>query len=90
MAQFGQNNYIARSRPVDVSIDDLSRWEMAGRRLEPIAPSLLVEIHAIWIDPNRLRISLAANAARYASWVAEDPLRTEAVALAEELEQRSV
>ena len=60
---------MARSRPVDVSVDDLSRWEIAGRRLERIAPSLLVEIHAIWIEPNRVRISLAANAARYASWI---------------------
>jgi hypothetical protein len=88
--QIAQKNYVARTRPVDITIHDLSRWETAGRRLENIAPSVLAEIHAIWIEPNRLRLCLAANAARYASWIAEEPLKTEAVALAEELEQRSV
>ena len=88
--QIALNEYFGRARPMDVSIDDLSRWETAGRRLQYIAPSVLVEIHAIWIEPNRLRLSLAANAARYASWLAEEPLKSEAMALAEELEQRSV
>jgi hypothetical protein len=90
MAEFVHNDDVAQSRSIALSIDDLSRWETTGRRLETVAPSLLVEIHAIWIEPNPLRFSLAANAARYASWIAEEPLKTEAVALADELEQRAV
>ena len=43
--QIAQKNYVARTRPVDITIHDLSRWETAGRRLENIAPSVLAEIH---------------------------------------------
>jgi hypothetical protein len=62
----------------------------AGRRLETVAPQVLAEVLAIGLERNKVRLSLAASAARYASWVAEEPLKTEAVALVEELERRSV
>jgi hypothetical protein len=81
---------LGRFRHIDIVTSDLTRWEDAGRRLETVAPQLLSEVLAIGLEPNKIRLSLAANAARYASWVADEPLKTEAVALAEELEQRSV
>lgn len=87
--QISRDNFAVRIRPIDVSLKDLHRWEAAGRRLETVAPEVLVEVFAISIEPNKVRLSLAANAARYAAFVAEEPLKTEAVALAEELEQRS-
>lgn len=82
-------DFASRIRPVHVSMTDLHRWEAAGRRLEAVAPEVLIEVLAISIEPNKVRLSLAANAARYAACVADEPLKTEAVALAEELEQRS-
>lgn len=81
-------DFADRIRPIDVSLNDLYRWEAAGRRLEAVAPELLVEVCAISIEPNKVRLCLAASAARYAACVADEPLKTEAVALAEELEQR--
>jgi hypothetical protein len=41
-------------------------------------------------DPSKHRLSRVALAARYAALIASEPLKTEAVALAEELERRSV
>jgi hypothetical protein len=87
--QIAREDFAARIRPVDVSTNDLHRWEIAGRRLASVAPEVLTEVFAISIEPNKLRLSLAASAARYAARVADEPLKTEAVALAEELEQRT-
>lgn len=87
--QIAREDFAARTRPVHVSLRDLDRWEATGRRLEGVAPEVLVEVFAISIEPNKVRLSLAANAARYAACVADEPLKTEAVALAEELEQRA-
>lgn len=86
--QIAREDFASRIRPVHVSLRDLNRWEATGRRLEAVAPEVLVEVFAISIEPNKVRLSLAANAARYAACVADEPLKTEAVALAEELEQR--
>lgn len=87
--QIVHEDFASRIRPVDVSTKDLRRWEATGKRLEAVAPEVLVEVSAISIEPNKVRLSLAANAARYAAFVADEPLKAEAVALAEELEQRS-
>ncbi len=88
--QMQQQDPLARFRHVDIETADISRWEAAGRRLEPVAPQVLTEVLAVGLEPNKVRISVAASAARYASWIADEPLKTEAVALAEELEQRSL
>lgn len=87
--QIAHEDSADRTRTLHVSLKDLNRWEAAGRRLETIAPEVLVEVFAISIEPNKVRLCLAANAARYAARVADEPLKTEAVALAEELEQRA-
>jgi hypothetical protein len=87
--QIANEDFAGGIPPVDVAISDLHRWEVAGRRLESVAPEVLTEVFAIGIEPNKLRLSLAANAARYAARVADEPLKTEAVALAEELEHRA-
>jgi len=77
-------------RHIDISAADLARWEATAKDLEPLAPALLIEVSNLHTDPCKHRLGRAANAARYAASIADEPLRTEAVALAEELEQRSV
>ena len=69
---------------------DLARWQTAGRRLAPLTTAVLVEVSGLRSEPSKQRIGRAANAARYAASIADEPLRTEAVTLAEELERRSV
>jgi hypothetical protein len=58
--------------------------------LQIVTPAVLLEVSDLHADPCKHRIGRAANAARYAASIAEEPLKTEAVVLAEELEQRSV
>jgi hypothetical protein len=77
-------------RHIDIPPADLARWEAAGRRLEPVTAAVLLEVSDLHTDPSKHRIGRAANAARYAAKIADEPLKTEAVALAEELEQRSI
>jgi hypothetical protein len=61
-----------------------------GHRLENVTPTLLLAVSDLRADPCKIRLHRAASAARYAASIAEEPLKTEAVALAEELEARSV
>ena len=63
--------------------------EAVAERLLPVTPAVLLEVSDLHADPYS-RLRRAANAARYAASVADEPLKTVAVALAEELEQRSV
>ena len=55
-----------------------------------MATAVLVELSDLHADPSKHRLWRAAKAARYAALIADEPLKTEAVALAEELEQRSI
>jgi hypothetical protein len=80
---------LASIRYVDIPAADLARWEAAGHRLETLTPAVLLEVSDLHTDPCRHRIGRAAKAARYAAQIADEPLKTEAVALAEELERRS-
>jgi hypothetical protein len=77
-------------RHINIPAADLARWEAAARRLQPVTAAVLLELSDLHTDPCKRRIGRAANAARYAASITEEPLKTEAVALAEELEQRSV
>ena len=77
-------------RHIDIPAADLARWEAAGRSLEIVAPEVLVEIASLSTDTCKHRMLRVAKAARYAAEIADQPLKTEAVALAEELERRSV
>ena len=77
-------------RPIDIPRADLARWKTTGRRLENVATAVLVELSDLHADPSKHRLWRAAKAARYAALIADEPLKTEAVALAEELEQRSL
>ena len=81
---------LAHIRRIDIPATDLERWEAVAERLLPVTPAVLLEVSDLWADPCKHRIGRAANAARFAASIAEEPLKTEAVALAEELEQRSV
>lgn len=81
---------LEHTRHIDIPAADLARWEAAGRHLKPVTSAVLVEISDLQTDPCKRRIWRAANAARYAASIADEPLKTEAVALAEELEWRSV
>ncbi len=69
---------------------DLARWETIGRRLKTVTPDVVVAICRLRLEPSKYSIGGAAKAARHAASIAHEPLRTEAVLLAEELEQRSV
>jgi hypothetical protein len=75
-------------RHIDIPKADLERWEATARRLEPLATVPLVA--ALRADPCKYWLYRAGCAARYAASISDEPLKTEAVALAEELEQRSV
>jgi hypothetical protein len=77
-------------RHIEIPAADLARWEATAERLEPVSLALLVEVSDLHKDPCKRRLARAALAARYAAEIADEPLKTEAVALAEELEQRSV
>ena len=69
---------------------DLARWEAVAERLQPVTPAVMLEVSDLPADPSKHRLSRVALAARYAALIASEPLKTEAVALAEELERRSV
>ncbi len=77
-------------RHIDILKADLERWEATARRLEPLATVPLVAISALRADPCKYWLYRAGCAARYAASISDEPLKTKAVALAEELEQRSV
>jgi hypothetical protein len=77
-------------RPIDIPRADLARWKAAGQRLKKVASAVLVELSDLHTDPSKKRLWRAAKAARYAASIADEPLKTEAEALADELEQRSV
>jgi hypothetical protein len=77
-------------RRIDIPAADLARWEALGCRLAAVTPAVFVEVSELRNDPCKHRIGRAANAARYTASIADEPLKTEAVALAEELERRSV
>jgi hypothetical protein len=77
-------------RRLDIPAADLARWEAVAERLQPVTPAVLLEVSDLHADPCKHRLGRAANAARYAASIAHEPLKTEAVALAEELEQRAV
>jgi hypothetical protein len=81
---------LAHIRRIDIPAADLDRWEAAAERLQIVTPSVLLEVSDLWANPCKHRLGRAANAARHAASIADEPLKTEAVALAEELEQRSV
>jgi hypothetical protein len=77
-------------RLLDISPADFSRWKREGQRFEHMAPELLQELAAMRSNPTKHNFHIAANAARLAAQLADEPLKTEALALAEELEGRSV
>jgi hypothetical protein len=77
-------------RHIDIPTADLDRWEATARRLELLATAPFVAISALRKDPCKYRFYRAGCAARYAASIAVEPLKTEAVALAEELERRSI
>jgi hypothetical protein len=81
---------LAHIRHIEIPAADLARWEAVAERLLSVTPAVLLEVSDLWADPSKHRIGRAANAARFAASIADEPLKTEAVALAEELEQRSV
>ena len=81
---------LAHIRRIDIPTADLARWEAVAQRLEPVTTAVILEIADLHSDPCKHRLARAARSARYAALIASEPLKTEAVALAEELEQRSV
>lgn len=78
---------LALIRPVEIDPVALARWEVNGRRLSTVTPSVWLEIRDLYSDPCLHRVARAATAARYAASVADEPLKTEALSLAEDLER---
>jgi hypothetical protein len=68
--------------------DDIQRWAAVARRLEAVTPAVLIEVHDLHRDPCGHRLQRCANAARFASAISDEPLKTVAVALAEDFERR--
>jgi hypothetical protein len=81
-------DFLAHIRRIDIPAADLARWEAAAERLQPVTPAVLLEVSDLHADPCKHRLGRAANAARYAASIADEPLKTEAVALAEEFRQK--
>ena len=79
---------VAHLRHIDIPAADLARWEAAAKRLVNITPDVVTAISELHADPCLHRICHAASAARYAAIIADEPLKTEAIALAEDLEAR--
>ena len=79
---------VAHIRHIEIPAADLARWEAAAKRLVNITPDVVTAISGVHADPCLHRIWRAANAARYAATIADEPLKTEAIALAEDLEAR--
>jgi hypothetical protein len=77
-------------RRIEISAADLDRWETVGQRLEHMAPELLLELVSLRANPTKHNLHIAASAAQLAAQIVDEPLKTEAIALAEELEQRSI
>ena len=77
-------------RLVELSVADVSRWEIIGQRLEHMSPELLREIASVRANPTKHSLHIAANAARVAAERVDEPLKSETIALAEELEKRSI
>jgi hypothetical protein len=71
-----------------IDLDDLSRWAAVARRLEAVTPAVLPEIQDLHQDPCGDRLHRCANAARFAAAISSEPLKTVAVALAEDFERR--
>ena len=81
---------VAHIRHIDIPVADLARWEAAAIRLINVTPDVVTAISEMHADPCVHRIWRAANAARYAAKIADEPLKAEAIALAEELEARAI
>jgi hypothetical protein len=75
---------------VSVADEDFARWLTASKSLENVAPGLATRIARLKTSPTRRALFRAAQAAHFAAQLATEPQKTEAVALAEELEMRSV
>jgi hypothetical protein len=81
---------LAHVRHIDITVADFSRWEEVGQRLEVVTPTVIAALAVLKADPCKLQLGRVGSAARYAASICDQPLRTEAIALAEELERRSV
>ena len=81
---------VAHIRHIDIPACDLARWETTAKRLVKVTPDVVTAMSELHADPCPHRIWRVANAARYASKIADEPLKTDAIALAEELEARAI
>jgi L-alanine-DL-glutamate epimerase-like enolase superfamily enzyme len=72
---------------VEISADDLARWDAVAARLGEDVAAALAQVRR-----HRMKSSVAdmARVCRHVANISEEPLKTEAVALAEELEARAV
>lgn len=81
-------DHLRRIRPVAIPPADLARWEALGAKVLDLTPAVALELDGLRGDPCLHRMGRVAGAARYAAKLADEPLKTELVALAEEMEER--
>jgi hypothetical protein len=73
---------------VRLDLDDLSRWAAVARQLEPVTPAVYAEVQDLHRNPCPPRFARCVAAARFAAAIASEPLKTVAIALAEDFERR--
>jgi hypothetical protein len=74
---------------IHLDFDDLSRWAAIARQLEPVTPAVYAEVQDLHRDPCTHRFARCVAAARFAAAIANEPLKTVAIALAEDFERRA-
>ena len=79
-------DHLADIRPVDIPADKLRAWREQAAALHHLSGAVTLELHDLDLDPCPHRVRRAAKAARYVQSIAEEPQKTMAVALAEQLE----
>ena len=71
---------------IPLSDEILARLRVIAQRVADLTPVVGMELEDYLGDPTRHRLHRLASALRYVGTVAEEPLKTTAISMAEELE----
>ena len=85
-----EDDRVRRVRPIEFYRDRLRAWIATADALGQNGTPLRLELTDLWGDYCLHRLSRVAMAARYVARVSDEPHKTNAVALAEELEQAAL
>ena len=81
-----EHDHLADIRPIEIPAERLARWMSEAKGLQLLSSGPMLEIADLDRGPCLHRIRRAAKAARYVARIAEEPQKTMAVDLAEDLE----